>query len=140
MPFPFTLTGRTENFLRARPDLDDTIKRLKAYIRSFKRFPPPFRSPLSSHEPARIDNRRANLAFSGSWRRGRPFKRHASTCINLLITLENIAFKALHPAPSCAYICLASIGRDIAWISSTEVLDADGQADGDEGRGAHPGG
>jgi 2-methylisocitrate lyase-like PEP mutase family enzyme len=26
-----TLTGRTENFLRGRPDLDDTIKRLKAY-------------------------------------------------------------------------------------------------------------
>ena len=31
MPFPFTLTGRTENFLRGRPDLDDTINRLKAY-------------------------------------------------------------------------------------------------------------
>lgn len=31
LPFPFTLTGRTENFMRARPDLDDTIKRLKAY-------------------------------------------------------------------------------------------------------------
>src|SRR3954451_14541165 len=31
LPFPFTLTGRTENFLRRRPDLDDTIKRLKAY-------------------------------------------------------------------------------------------------------------
>src|SRR5438128_6324816 len=31
MPFPFTLTGRTENFLRGRLDLDDTIKRLKAY-------------------------------------------------------------------------------------------------------------
>jgi 2-methylisocitrate lyase-like PEP mutase family enzyme len=31
MPFPFTLTGRTENFLRGRADLDDTIKRLKAY-------------------------------------------------------------------------------------------------------------
>jgi 2-methylisocitrate lyase-like PEP mutase family enzyme len=29
--FPFTLTRRTENFLRGRPDLDDTIKRLKAY-------------------------------------------------------------------------------------------------------------
>jgi hypothetical protein len=25
------VTGRTENFLRGRPDLDDTIKRLKAY-------------------------------------------------------------------------------------------------------------
>jgi 2-methylisocitrate lyase-like PEP mutase family enzyme len=31
LPFPFTLTGRTENFLRGRPDLDDTIKRLKAF-------------------------------------------------------------------------------------------------------------
>src|ERR1700724_2636752 len=31
LPFPFTLTGRTENFLRGQPDLDDTIKRLKAY-------------------------------------------------------------------------------------------------------------
>src|SRR6202008_5095430 len=26
LPFPFTLTGRTENFLRGRTDLDDTIK------------------------------------------------------------------------------------------------------------------
>ncbi|HET6237892.1 MAG TPA: isocitrate lyase/phosphoenolpyruvate mutase family protein [Acetobacteraceae bacterium] len=31
LPFPFTLTGRTENFLRGRLELDDTIKRLKAY-------------------------------------------------------------------------------------------------------------
>ena len=31
LPFPFTLTGRTENFLRGRPNLDDTITRLKAY-------------------------------------------------------------------------------------------------------------
>jgi 2-methylisocitrate lyase-like PEP mutase family enzyme len=31
LPFPFTLTGRTENFLPGRPELDDTIKRLKAY-------------------------------------------------------------------------------------------------------------
>jgi 2-methylisocitrate lyase-like PEP mutase family enzyme len=31
LPFPFTLTGRTENFLRGRADLGDTIKRLKAY-------------------------------------------------------------------------------------------------------------
>jgi len=31
LPFPFTLTGRTENFLRRRLDLEDTIKRLKAY-------------------------------------------------------------------------------------------------------------
>src|SRR3954449_1471953 len=30
LPFPFTLTGRTENFLRGRLDLDDTIKQLKA--------------------------------------------------------------------------------------------------------------
>ncbi|MGH8441535.1 MAG: isocitrate lyase/PEP mutase family protein, partial [Nevskiaceae bacterium] len=31
LPFPFTLTGRCENFLRKRPDLEDTIARLKAY-------------------------------------------------------------------------------------------------------------
>src|SRR3954449_1270397 len=31
LPFPFTLTGRTENFLRGRLNLDDTIRRLKAY-------------------------------------------------------------------------------------------------------------
>ena len=31
LPFPFTLTGRVKNFLRGRPDLDDTIKRLKPY-------------------------------------------------------------------------------------------------------------
>jgi 2-methylisocitrate lyase-like PEP mutase family enzyme len=31
LPFSFTLTGRSENFLRGRLDLDDTIKRLKAY-------------------------------------------------------------------------------------------------------------
>ena len=31
LPFPFTLTGRTENLLRGRLDLGDTIKRLKAY-------------------------------------------------------------------------------------------------------------
>src|SRR3954466_6856553 len=31
LPFPFTLTGRTENFLRGRLALDDTIKRLQAY-------------------------------------------------------------------------------------------------------------
>jgi len=29
--FPFTLTARAENFLRGRPDLDDTIKRLQAF-------------------------------------------------------------------------------------------------------------
>jgi 2-methylisocitrate lyase-like PEP mutase family enzyme len=31
LPFPFVLTGRCENFLRKRPDLDDTIARLQAY-------------------------------------------------------------------------------------------------------------
>ena len=31
LPFPFTLTARSENFLVGRPDLDDTIKRLQAY-------------------------------------------------------------------------------------------------------------
>jgi hypothetical protein len=31
LPFPFTLTGRIENLLRGRLDLDDTIQRLKAY-------------------------------------------------------------------------------------------------------------
>jgi len=31
LPFPFTLTGRAENFLRGRLDLGDTIERLKAY-------------------------------------------------------------------------------------------------------------
>jgi len=31
LPFPFTLTARSENFLRGNPDLDDTIKRLQAY-------------------------------------------------------------------------------------------------------------
>jgi 2-methylisocitrate lyase-like PEP mutase family enzyme len=31
LPFAFTLTGRTENFLRGNPDLDDTIKRLQAF-------------------------------------------------------------------------------------------------------------
>lgn len=32
--FPFTLTARAENFLRGRPDLDDTIRRLQAYERA----------------------------------------------------------------------------------------------------------
>jgi 2-methylisocitrate lyase-like PEP mutase family enzyme len=32
--FPFTLTARTENFLRGHPDLDDTIKRLQAFERA----------------------------------------------------------------------------------------------------------
>lgn len=31
LPFPFTLTARTENYLRGNPDLDDTIKRLQAF-------------------------------------------------------------------------------------------------------------
>ena len=30
-PFPFTLTARTENYLRGNPDLDDTIRRLKSF-------------------------------------------------------------------------------------------------------------
>lgn len=30
-PFPFTLTARAENYLRGKPDLDDTIKRLQAF-------------------------------------------------------------------------------------------------------------
>ena len=34
LPFPFTLTARSENFLRGRPDLDDTIKRLQAFERA----------------------------------------------------------------------------------------------------------
>jgi 2-methylisocitrate lyase-like PEP mutase family enzyme len=31
LPFHFTLTARAENFIRGKPDLDDTIKRLQAY-------------------------------------------------------------------------------------------------------------
>jgi 2-methylisocitrate lyase-like PEP mutase family enzyme len=31
LPFPFTITGRAENYLRGRPDLADTIRRLQAY-------------------------------------------------------------------------------------------------------------
>src|SRR3954471_4085213 len=31
LPFPFMLTARAENFLHGRKDLDDTIKRLKAF-------------------------------------------------------------------------------------------------------------
>jgi 2-methylisocitrate lyase-like PEP mutase family enzyme len=34
LPFPFTLTARTENFLRGNPDLDDTIRRLQAFDRA----------------------------------------------------------------------------------------------------------
>jgi len=31
---PFTLTARTENYLRGKPDLDDTIRRLQAFERA----------------------------------------------------------------------------------------------------------
>jgi 2-methylisocitrate lyase-like PEP mutase family enzyme len=31
LPFPFTLTARTENYLRGNPDLDDTIRRLRSF-------------------------------------------------------------------------------------------------------------
>jgi 2-methylisocitrate lyase-like PEP mutase family enzyme len=31
LPFPFTLTGRAENYLHGRPDINDTIARLQAY-------------------------------------------------------------------------------------------------------------
>jgi len=34
LPFPFTFTARSENFLRGKTDLDDTIKRLQAYERA----------------------------------------------------------------------------------------------------------
>ncbi|MED5618809.1 isocitrate lyase/PEP mutase family protein [Ideonella sp. BN130291] len=34
LPFPFTLTARTENHLRGRNDLDDTIARLQAFERA----------------------------------------------------------------------------------------------------------
>jgi 2-methylisocitrate lyase-like PEP mutase family enzyme len=34
LPFPFALTARAENFLRGKPDLDDTIARLVAYERA----------------------------------------------------------------------------------------------------------
>ena len=34
LDFPFTLTGRAENHLRGKPDLDDTIARLQAYERA----------------------------------------------------------------------------------------------------------
>jgi len=33
LPFPFTLTARSENYLRGNPDLDDTIRRLQAFER-----------------------------------------------------------------------------------------------------------
>jgi 2-methylisocitrate lyase-like PEP mutase family enzyme len=31
LPFPFMLTARAENFLRGRPDLEDTLRRLRAF-------------------------------------------------------------------------------------------------------------
>ena len=31
LPYPFTLTARSENFIRGRPDLDDTVSRLQAF-------------------------------------------------------------------------------------------------------------
>lgn len=31
LPFPFTLTARSDNYLNGRPDLDDTIHRLQAF-------------------------------------------------------------------------------------------------------------
>jgi 2-methylisocitrate lyase-like PEP mutase family enzyme len=31
LPFPFTLTARAENFLRGRPELEDTVRRLRAF-------------------------------------------------------------------------------------------------------------
>jgi 2-methylisocitrate lyase-like PEP mutase family enzyme len=31
LPFPFTLTGRAENYLHGRPDVRDTIRRLQAF-------------------------------------------------------------------------------------------------------------
>ena len=34
LPFPFTLTARTESFLRGNPSLEDTIKRLQAFERA----------------------------------------------------------------------------------------------------------
>src|SRR6185437_3598720 len=34
LPFPFTLTARSENFLHGRSDLDDTIRRLLAFERA----------------------------------------------------------------------------------------------------------
>ena len=34
LPFPFTLTARSENFLRGNPSLDDTIQRLQAFERA----------------------------------------------------------------------------------------------------------
>ena len=37
--FPFTLTARAENHIRGNPDLDDTIRRLRAYEARGRRRP-----------------------------------------------------------------------------------------------------
>lgn len=34
LPFPFTLTARSENYLHGRADLDDTVRRLQAFERA----------------------------------------------------------------------------------------------------------
>lgn len=34
LPFPFTLTARAENFIHGRDDLDDTVRRLRAFERA----------------------------------------------------------------------------------------------------------
>ena len=34
LPFPFAVTARSENYLRGRPDLEDTIRRLQAFERA----------------------------------------------------------------------------------------------------------
>jgi 2-methylisocitrate lyase-like PEP mutase family enzyme len=34
LPFPFTLTARAENFLQGRADLEDTVKRLRAFAQA----------------------------------------------------------------------------------------------------------
>jgi 2-methylisocitrate lyase-like PEP mutase family enzyme len=34
LPFPFTLTARSENYLHGRPDLEDTVRRLQAFERA----------------------------------------------------------------------------------------------------------
>lgn len=34
LPFPFTLTARTEGFIRGRPDLDETLRRMQAFAQA----------------------------------------------------------------------------------------------------------
>ena len=46
-------TGRSEGFIRGRPDLDETIRRLKAYCRGRRRLP-----VRARHQDARADHRR----------------------------------------------------------------------------------